>query len=136
MKAHLYLVTADKCPDDTPEDAVLLVGAGFEDHPEDTIIPFEQTRVMTTVLVKADNPAAALKDFSGWWEENVGGQVHLELLTDDETAIQKGRLKPMETLENNQWSFRASYIAYKRGSEETYKEAKNIVVEAELENRH
>lgn len=114
------------------EDSFVLLDTGFEDLDEDAEIPADRLNFMTTLLVRAEDPTAVLAEFRDWWEENAEGPLELEAVSSEISQLDDQRVQALEELEDDSWTFRASFAAFHANHAEALAEARAFILECDL----
>ena len=114
------------------EDSFVLLDTGFEDLGEDVEIPPDRLNFMTTLLIRAEDPAAVVLEFRGWWEENAEGPLELEAVSSEISQLDDQRVQALEELEDDSWTFRASFAAFHANNAEALAEARAFILECDL----
>jgi hypothetical protein len=126
---HYFLLIADKCPSHLADDEFLLMRDEEQDLDD---IKIDELSFMTTLVINSIEPEPILKEFKEWWNDNVGGNVALELLTTDINTLNSERAAYVQSLEPGEWSIKNSYVAYPSVSHQAYESAREIVVASEF----
>lgn len=127
------MLTATSYPGDfVEEDSFVLLDTGFEDLDDDTEIPAERLRFMTTLLIRADDAAPVVTEFRGWWEENASGPLELEAVATDVSQLDEQRVTALDELEDDSWTFRSSFAAFHADHVEALAEARSFILECDL----
>ena len=114
------------------DDSFVLLDTGFEDIDEEAEIPPERLCFMTTLLIRADDPAPVVAEFREWWEENAEGPLELEAIASDLSQLDEQRIQAFDELEDDSWTFRASFAAFHANNPEALAEARAFILECDL----
>jgi hypothetical protein len=137
MVMQLYSLIADSVPEERiDEETLLLLDKGLEDQPEGSEIPLKELHFMTTLLIKSANPESIASEFREWWFENMASKVSLKVLATDQSELSVTRIRDLENMAPESWSFNSSFIAYFAKSNLAYLEALEIISDSDLVRRH
>ena len=134
MQIQFFLLLAEKYPSEyTDENSLILLDTGFETLESDSVIPNEDLRFMTTLLIKSPEAEPALSQFKAWWAENAGGELALGLLAKDSAQLAPSRAEALEDMEIGDWSFNSSLVAFSATSRDAQNEARQFIHECDLQ---
>ncbi|MET0554765.1 MAG: hypothetical protein ABW221_17115 [Vicinamibacteria bacterium] len=134
MTFGLYLVSSARVPEQhlKDEDALLMIDTGFEGLPEDAEIPPEQMRFATTLTVCSDDVDALLQEAREHWQTHAGAPLETELLTSEARLLSEDSRQTLAELAPESWSYRASFLAFRAGSEDAWNDAREFLRDAAL----
>ncbi len=134
MQIQFFLLLAAKYPvEHTDEESLILLDTGLETVESDSVIPDEDLRFMTTLLIKSPEAEPALSEFKAWWAENAGGEMTLELLANESAQLAPSRAEVLEGIELGGWSFNSSLVAFSAISRDAQNEARQFIRECDLQ---
>ena len=134
MQIQFFLLLAEKYPvEHTDEESLILLDTGLETVESDSVIPNDELRFMTTLLIKSPEPEPALSQFKSWWAENAGGELTLRLLANESAQLAPGRAEALEGMELGGWSFNSSLVAFSATSRDAQDEARQFIRECDLQ---
>jgi hypothetical protein len=134
MSFALYLVSSARVPEQhlEDEDAFIMIDTAFEDLGEETLIPPEQMRFATTLTVRSDDVGALLEEVREHWQARAGAPLDVELLTDEPGLLSEDSRQTLAELAPESWSYRASFLAFRAGSEAAWNDAREFLRDAAL----
>jgi hypothetical protein len=134
MTFALYVASSERVPEEHLEDegAFVMIETGFEDLAEHASIPPEQMRFATTLMVRSDDVSALLEEVREHWQARTGATLELELLTGEASLLSEDSGETLAALGPESWSYRASFVAFRAGSDAAWNDAREFLRDAAL----
>lgn len=130
MTIYLYQVETNEYPENIADPESLMLVHEEDQSPDN--IDFSTFNFLTTLTLKCDVVDDILEEFKAWWQENVGSEVGLELITKDSRRLKAERQQELQDIDENTWSLDTTFIAYPRDSEGAYLSAQDTIQAMEL----
>jgi hypothetical protein len=130
MKVYLYLVVSDSYPERIcgGEEIILI-----RDEAEmKTELGLDDLGFVSTLGIRSNVSDEVLNEFLDWWGETVGISVKTKKLTSEPSSIQDYRLLEIESLGENEWTLKSTFLAYPKDSSASYERAIEFIKESEL----
>ncbi len=135
MQIQFLLLLAEKYPvEHTDEESLILLETGLESQEADSVIPTDELRFMTTLLIKSPESEPAVSQFKTWWAENAGGELTLQPLATEVKHLAPSRAETLDEMEFGGWSFNSSFVAFSAKSSDAQDEARQFICDCELQS--
>ena len=109
----LYIFETSSVPEEfNDQENVILLDKGFEGRDEESPISIDEIHFMTTIAVLSNRSEVVLDAFADWWKEKCGGDFRFQQLSSELEQLQDFRVQELKNLEEDEWSFKANFVAY------------------------
>ena len=124
-----YFLKTDSFPSAiaNPESVILI-----QDENSDTALEIEDLGFIGTLIVNTDDIEESLLHIEDWWNETTSGTIELELVTEDVSSLNSEQKELLSSLKLGEWSLNDTFIAYPKGDEKCFENAKKVIRESEL----
>ena len=87
---------------------------------------------MTPLRSGAEDPADVVVEFRDWWEETAEGPLELEAVSSEISQLDEQRVEALDELDDDSWTFRASFAAFHSNNPAALAEARAFILECDL----
>ena len=124
-----YFLKTDSFPSAiaNPESVILI-----QDESSKAELEIEDLGFIGTLIVNTDDIEESLLHIEDWWNETTSGTIELELVTEDVSLLNRELKELLFSLKLGEWSLNDTFIAYPKGDEKCFENAKKVIRESEL----
>ena len=124
-----YFLKTDSFPSAiaNPESVILI-----QDESSKAELEIEDLGFIGTLIVSTDDIEESLLHIEDWWNETTSGTIELELVTEDVSSLNSEQKELLSSLKLGEWSLNDTFIAYPKGDEKCFENAKKVIRESEL----
>ena len=124
-----YFLKTDSFPSAiaNPESVILI-----QDESSKAELEIEDLGFIGTLIVSTDDIEESLLHIEDWWNETTSGTIELELVTEDVSLLNSEQKELLSSLKLGEWSLNDTFIAYPKGDEKCFENAKKVIRESEL----